>query len=134
MTQFCINCGKEVKNELDLCPSCNHPIYQHLNDINKIDEIKKVKRFAVLSIVFGVLGIYPLIGIGGIMGMIIAKKGLRSPYKLYQKQLKLGFWISLFGSIFWAIALVITIVIFIMPILEFLWQLLIYYLRLLFGK
>jgi hypothetical protein len=133
MGQFCINCGKEITGDLKICPSCENSINQFPHDINQDELNKKDKRLAIFSIVFGVLGIYPILGIGGIIGMIIAKKGLKSKHSRYQKQLKIGFWISLFGLVFWSVAFIVTLVIMLIPIFQFIWENIIYYLRLLFG-
>jgi hypothetical protein len=133
MSQFCINCGKEVRSDLKVCPSCEFSIDQLPHDINGAEVDKKEKRLAIFSIVFGVLGIYPILGIGGIIGMIIAKKGLKSKHTRYGNQLKIGFWISLFGLVFWTVALIVTLIIVLIPIFQFIWENIIYYLRLLFG-
>lgn len=106
MTKYCTHCGNEL-NEDGICLDCGNVADP---PIIKNDETKRNdKKLAILSIVFGVLGIYPLLGIGGMIGMMIAKKGLKIENSAYKKQLKIGYWISYFGLAFWLIAFLITL-------------------------
>jgi hypothetical protein len=133
MKEYCKHCALDVISKEGVCPFCGNQLDESTNYKNGHLSNPIEKRLAILSIVFGILGIYPLIGVGGVVGLILAKKGLKSNPLVYKKQLVFGFWISFIGFAFWGVALIVTLVILLAPIFKFIWEQVIFYLRLFFG-
>ncbi len=133
MSKYCVHCGADVTTIENTCPFCGNQLQESTNSKYSSQLNSKEKKLAISSIVLGVLGIYPLLGLGGIIGMILAKKGLNANPKVYKRHLKIGFWISFSGFIFWLGAFIVTLIILLAPIFQFIWEMIIFYLRLLFG-
>lgn len=91
---FCTYCGKELKEDQEVCLSCGRLVFKatpkNQNQL-KLDG----KTIGTLSIVFGLLGLYPLIFIGSIIGAIFAIMGLKNPDNAYKKNCKIGLFISI---------------------------------------
>jgi predicted nucleic acid-binding Zn ribbon protein len=143
MTKKCVHCGNEMNETEDVCRECGQSTQEILSSESQAHSQKRSKKLAILSIVFGVLGIYPLLGLGGIIGMMIAKKGLKIENNNYQKQLKIGYWISYFALAFWLIALLISLInacsqifrdVWDMGILQFFFELFRYFFEDFFGS
>lgn len=105
MEKYCIKCGTLLHLDDHVCNACGF-------DPLKVDlkipfKPNKEKKYAIWSIVFGLVSIYPLLGVGGIIGIILSNKGLSQKNGIYRRQLKIGFWISVGSIIFWGIALII---------------------------
>jgi len=110
MTKQCMYCKEEIKGEETYCLSCGKSLDEKVSQVETLQLIKREKRLATLSIIFGVIGIYPLIGVGGLIGILFAIKGFKLEPKQYMKQLKIGYWISLLGFTFWSIALLVFLI------------------------
>jgi hypothetical protein len=110
MTKPCKYCNEELNEEETFCLSCGKSVDITFSKVDTLQLIKREKRLATLSIIFGVIGIYPLIGVGGLIGILIAKKGFKIEHNHYLKQLKVGYWISLLGFVFWSLALLVFLI------------------------
>ena len=110
MTKKCLYCKEEIKGEETYCLSCGKSLDEKVSQVETLQLIKREKRLATLSIIFGVIGIYPLIGVGGLIGILIARKGFKLEHNHYLKQLKIGYWISIIGFTFWLIALLVFLI------------------------
>jgi|GEM_PF-3447418 len=130
MVKYCEHCGKEVNQEDNVCLSCGSSMDKTPYEKPIIQPKINEKKIAIFSIVFGILGIYPLLGIGGIVGMSLAKKGLKDTKKRYRKHLKTGFWISFSSFVFWTLALITTLIIELIPVFEDFWEIFMDFIRL----
>lgn len=124
MNKYCTNCGSEIKEEDEYCLKCGYNTLQ-LEDKKSLNTKTNEKKFATWSIVFGLIGIYPLLGIGGIIGMRLAKKGMKISNGNYRKHLQIGYWISLSGLIFWSGALIISLFGAFLQIFRDIWEMII---------
>lgn len=122
MTKKCLYCNEDLIEGKTYCLSCGKPIDEKSLESDNAQLVKREKRLAILSIVFGVIGIYPLIGVGGLIGILVARKGFKLEHNHYLKQLKIGYWISIIGFTFWMIALLVFLIQIGLTISKDVWQ------------
>ena len=128
--KHCMNCGNELKEQDEFCMACGNSVFDRPEEKAALKTKSTEKKLAIGSIVFGVMGIYPLLGIGGILGMILAKRGLRFQDGAYRRHLHIGYWISWVAFVFWTLALIVFLLGAFVQIFQDIWDLLIELIRL----
>ncbi|MGI6782558.1 MAG: hypothetical protein ACOX56_07095 [Acholeplasmataceae bacterium] len=76
------------------------------NETPKVEKDPRGKSLAVVSIVFGSLGFGPLPFVGSLVGFITGLIGILK-YN-YQKQSKIGFWLSIGSFLFWTLFVILV--------------------------
>src|SRR6056297_2737198 len=104
MSQYCSNCGHELKENADVCFSCGKIVNKdRLVAKEKVvsNETQEGQAVATLSVVFGSLGFFPLIFIGSLAGFILALVGIYTGEKNYAGRSKIGLGLSIGSFAFW---------------------------------